>query len=147
MTVRQQWSRCPADGRPTHPDDQKAIDDFGAFLKQSPADRLDYDAGVAMRAGDIDRAARLIYRARELDPARSALWDERDRRLRQAMAATTERRLADAGVRASDPGLAIARGWNAAVGAGPDLAEPHAGRDPPERDAKRQAATDLEAGQ
>jgi hypothetical protein len=113
----------------------------------TPADRLDYDAGKAMRAGDMDRAVRLVYQARQLDPARSTLWDQRQHRLRQAMAATTERRLKDSGIRPDDPGLQAIRSWNAAAGVTTDLSEPHAQRDPPGRIATRQAATEMEAGQ
>jgi YspA, cpYpsA-related SLOG family len=115
---RQQWSRCPGDGRPIHPGDQRAIADFRRHLERSPAERLDYDAGVAMRAGDLDRAVRLIYQARQLDPARSALWESRQERLLQAMAATTERRLKDAGIEHDDPGLQNVRNWNAALSTG-----------------------------
>ena len=41
-------------------------------------------------------------------------------RLRQAMAATTERRIKDAGIKPGDPGLLTVRDWNTAlkVGAG-----------------------------
>lgn len=147
MTAARQWSRCPGDGRPVHPGDQQAIDDFRRHLQRSPADRLDYDAGVAMRGGDIDRAVRLIYEARQLDPARSALWDSRQARLRQAMAATTERRIRDAGISPGDAGLQAARTWNAALAVSPEAGEPHPGRDPPVRAAARQPEIELEAGQ
>ena len=113
MTTQQRWSRCPGDGLPVHPDDQAAIARFARHLQRSPADRLDYDAGVA-------------------------LWDARQARIRQAMQATTERRLKDAGIRSDDPALAAIRQYNAALGIGPP--EPAAGRPGPSRQP-----TDLEA--
>jgi hypothetical protein len=106
------------------------------------ASRLDYDAGVAMRAGDLDRAVRLIYQARQLDPSRSELWDERQRRLRQSMAATTERRLKDCGIKPDDPGLQAIRGWNAAAGVSAALAGPHGERDRPGRTVPGHAETE-----
>jgi hypothetical protein len=112
------------------------------------AARLDYDAGVALRAGDPDTAARLIYKAREADPARGALWDSRQARIRQAMQATTERRLKDAGIRSTDPAVTAIRQYNAALTAGGDRQEPDAGRGPPEPAAAHQAEiADMEAGQ
>jgi hypothetical protein len=137
----QQWSRCPGDGLPIHPGDQKAIADFRRQLERSPADSLDYDAGVALRAGDLDTAARLIYKAREADPARGDLWDARQARIRQAMQATTERRLKDAGIRADDPALAAIRQYHVGLGIG--HAEPIACRAEP----SQQPCADIEAAQ
>jgi hypothetical protein len=45
------------------------------------ADQLDYYAGVAYKAGDLDKAARYIADCRALDPARPDLWDLRERRI------------------------------------------------------------------
>jgi hypothetical protein len=41
------------------------------------ADRADHTAGLAWRSGDLGRAERLIQLAKQLDPARTALWDKR----------------------------------------------------------------------
>src|SRR5579863_7334555 len=41
------------------------------------ADQADHTAGLAWRSGHLDRAEQLIQLARQLDPARAALWDKR----------------------------------------------------------------------
>jgi hypothetical protein len=84
------------------------------------ASQLDYQAGCAMRAGDIDRAVKLVYQARQLDPSRAEVWAQRDQRLRQAMQASTERRLVDAGIKPDDPGLLQVASWNREIGIRPE---------------------------
>jgi Protein of unknown function (DUF4031) len=91
------------------------------------ATAADTAAHAAYRAGDLDRAARLIADARVLDPERAETWDTRDHGIREAAARQgrqdrislqqqTSRRLAAAGIRPDDPGLEDIRSWNRGVG-------------------------------
>ncbi|HUK71985.1 MAG TPA: hypothetical protein VLW50_24995 [Streptosporangiaceae bacterium] len=103
------------------------------------AQDADYHAGLAWRAGDYDRAARLIADARVLDPADSALWDLRERRIsaekerpenqapaQLSLAEETAQRLAAAGFTESAPAITDIRHWNvqARMRAGIEAARP-----------------------
>jgi hypothetical protein len=100
--------------------------------RRSLADQADHAAGIAFRAGDYVKAARLIVTARAADPARGGLWAERSVRIQQAtreaagrVASTQEEyralpgivsdRLTAAGVAADSPELEFLREWNAAA--------------------------------
>lgn len=48
------------------------------------AGAADRKAGEAFKAGDLDRAFRLLTDARVLDPYRSELWDQHEQRIRQS---------------------------------------------------------------
>ena len=55
--------------------------DLSAEERKHLATAADRNAAEAYRAGDLDRAFRLVTDARCLDPGRSQTWDERERQL------------------------------------------------------------------
>jgi hypothetical protein len=55
--------------------------DLSAEERKQLATAADRKAAEAFRAGDLDRAFRLVTDARCLDPGRSQTWDERERHL------------------------------------------------------------------
>jgi hypothetical protein len=91
------------------------------------AGQADHQAGLAWKAGELVKAARLIVEARELEPARADHWASRTERVNAAIRARNEptrddrrplaeivaERLAAHGVRPGDPDLEHMRAWNA----------------------------------
>lgn len=98
MDAEQRWN--PATGRPVViyskngrsvvaervPPCGSELPDPGVTAQEAQhlADAAGRKAGEAFRAGDLDRAFRLVTDARVLDRGRSELWDQREERIRQA---------------------------------------------------------------
>src|SRR5260221_2889853 len=68
-------------GRVPHCGSEFPGGDLSAEERKHLATAADRKAGEAYRAGDLDRAFRLVTDARCLDPGRSQTWDERERQL------------------------------------------------------------------
>jgi hypothetical protein len=103
--------------------------------RRERADAADYAAGLCWRRGEYGASADLIGQARELDPERGDLWDQRLDTIGRAISGTQahteatggegthshgrgpgndlERQLAAAGIAPDDPAMEHWRSWNA----------------------------------
>ena len=75
----------------------------GADEMRQLATDADRQAGHAFRAGDIDRAYRLLADARVLDPARHELWGQREKQIRASVARRQPRQVSQSTETASCP--------------------------------------------
>ncbi len=118
------------------------------------ADRAAYAAGVACRAGQLERAAHLIATAMGLDPARRDLWESRAQQVmtragqiragQSGLRREVALRLLAAGIDANDPGLQQAVRHNQALGiAVPERKVPEMDSDLNEADRARERLSEL----
>jgi tetratricopeptide (TPR) repeat protein len=110
--------------------------DSPRIMRARDATAADREAGVLWRRGEYKRAAELISRAHELDPARGDLWAKREAAITQAASGrqasreqvaaeeapqpraprnALEHQLAETGIAPDDPALEFWRAWNTAA--------------------------------
>ena len=96
----------------------EATDEDAQEMYEAMADVYDKAAGQAFRDGDYDKALLFIGVCRNMDPTRTALWQEHARRVKSAetqrysLAELMERRLSRLGRGKDDPAIRQWAEWN-----------------------------------